>query len=59
MTYGKGKYSYELADWQANYPDGWSPMEVNALARGSSSTTTAPSSAPTTPFTTPTTATTP
>ncbi len=32
MTYGKGKYSYELADWQANYPDGWSPMEVNALA---------------------------
>ncbi len=32
MTFGKGKYTYELVDWQAKYPDGWSPVEVNGLA---------------------------
>jgi DNA-binding beta-propeller fold protein YncE len=32
LTYGKGKYTYELADWHVQYPDGWSPIEVNGLA---------------------------
>jgi DNA-binding beta-propeller fold protein YncE len=32
MSYGTGKYTYELANWQAAYPAGWSPIEVNALA---------------------------
>jgi DNA-binding beta-propeller fold protein YncE len=32
MTYGKGKYTYELADWQAKFPGGWQPVEVNSLA---------------------------
>ncbi len=32
MAFGKGKYTYELVDWQAKYPDGWSPVEVNGLA---------------------------
>jgi DNA-binding beta-propeller fold protein YncE len=31
MSYGTGKYTYELADWQAKYPGGWQPMEVNGL----------------------------
>ena len=32
MLYGTGKYTYELADWQAKFPMGWSPIEVNAIA---------------------------
>ncbi len=32
MLYGAGKYSYELADWKAQFPDGWTPIEVNSLA---------------------------
>jgi len=32
MSYGAGKYTYELVDWQAKFPEGWSPIEVNALA---------------------------
>jgi DNA-binding beta-propeller fold protein YncE len=32
MSYGEGKYTYELADWQAKFPGGWQPMEVNSLA---------------------------
>jgi len=28
MLYGSGKYTYELADWQAKYPAGWTPDEV-------------------------------
>jgi DNA-binding beta-propeller fold protein YncE len=32
MKYGSGKYTYELADWRAQYPDGWSPIEVNGIA---------------------------
>lgn len=32
MAFGKGKYTYELTDWQAKFPDGWTPVEVNALA---------------------------
>jgi DNA-binding beta-propeller fold protein YncE len=32
MAYGKGKYTYELLDWQAKFPDGWTPVEVNGLA---------------------------
>jgi DNA-binding beta-propeller fold protein YncE len=32
MSYGTGKFTYELADWQARFPEGWSPIEVNALA---------------------------
>jgi DNA-binding beta-propeller fold protein YncE len=32
MSYGTGKYTYELVDWQAKFPEGWSPIEVNALA---------------------------
>jgi len=32
MVYGKGRYTYELVDWRANFPDGWSPIEVNGLA---------------------------
>ena len=32
MPYGTGKYTYELAKWQAKYPVGWSPIEVNAVA---------------------------
>ena len=32
MSYGAGKYTYELADWQAKYPGGWQPTEVNSLA---------------------------
>jgi DNA-binding beta-propeller fold protein YncE len=31
MSYGEGKYTYELADWRANFPDDWSPIEVNSL----------------------------
>ncbi len=31
MSYGTGKYTYELTKWQAEYPPGWSPSEVNAL----------------------------
>jgi hypothetical protein len=32
MEYGKGKYIYELADWRAKFPEGWSPVEVNSIA---------------------------
>jgi DNA-binding beta-propeller fold protein YncE len=32
MLHGTGKYMYELANWHAQYPEGWSPIEVNALA---------------------------
>ncbi|MBN2240517.1 MAG: hypothetical protein JW712_12155 [Dehalococcoidales bacterium] len=32
MPYGEGNYTYELADWHAEYPDGWQPVEVNGLA---------------------------
>jgi DNA-binding beta-propeller fold protein YncE len=32
MSYGEGKYTYELADWQAKFPGGWQPIEVNSLA---------------------------
>jgi len=32
MTFGTGKYAYELADWQAKFPGGWQPVEVNAVA---------------------------
>jgi len=32
MLYGAGKYTYELVDWRAKYPDRWSPIEVNGLA---------------------------
>jgi DNA-binding beta-propeller fold protein YncE len=32
MLYGKGKYTYELVDWQAKFPGGWQPTEVNSLA---------------------------
>jgi DNA-binding beta-propeller fold protein YncE len=32
MVYGKGKYTYELADWRAKFPEGKSPIEVNGLA---------------------------
>ncbi|MBN1188435.1 MAG: 6-bladed beta-propeller [Dehalococcoidales bacterium] len=32
MVYGEGKYTYELADWHAEYPGGWQPVEVNGLA---------------------------
>ena len=32
MTYGAGKYVYELADWHAKFPGGWQPVEVNGLA---------------------------
>jgi DNA-binding beta-propeller fold protein YncE len=32
MPYGTGKYTYELVNWQAKFPKGWSPIEVNALA---------------------------
>ena len=31
MSYGEGKYTYELADWRAGFPDGWTPIEVNSL----------------------------
>jgi DNA-binding beta-propeller fold protein YncE len=31
MSYGSGKFTYELADWQAKYPGGWQPVEVNGL----------------------------
>jgi DNA-binding beta-propeller fold protein YncE len=32
MSYGTGKYTYEPAKWQARYPTGWSPIEVNGLS---------------------------
>lgn len=32
MSYGVGKYTYELADWHAKYPGGWQPIEVNGLS---------------------------
>jgi DNA-binding beta-propeller fold protein YncE len=32
MPYGSGKYTYELARWQAKFPDNWQPTEVNGLA---------------------------
>ena len=32
MEYGTGNYTYELADWHAQWPEGWTPIEVNALA---------------------------
>jgi DNA-binding beta-propeller fold protein YncE len=32
MSYGTGKYTYELVDWRAKFPEGWAPIEVNALA---------------------------
>ncbi len=32
MSYGTGKYTYELADWQAKYPAGKVPIEVNGIA---------------------------
>jgi DNA-binding beta-propeller fold protein YncE len=32
MLYGTGKYTYELTDWKANYPSGWSPIEVTGLS---------------------------
>lgn len=31
MSYGSGKYTYELADWQARFPNGWQPVEVNGI----------------------------
>jgi len=31
MSYGTGKYTYELADWQAKFPGGWQPVEVNGV----------------------------
>ncbi len=31
MLYGSGKYTYELAEWQVKFPEGWSPYEVNGL----------------------------
>ena len=31
MAYGSGKYTYEAADWVAQYPRGWQPVEVNGL----------------------------
>lgn len=30
-AYGRGNYRYQRADWQAHFPDGWTPVEVNAL----------------------------
>jgi hypothetical protein len=32
MSYGSGKYTYELANWSANYPGGRQPVEVNGLS---------------------------
>jgi DNA-binding beta-propeller fold protein YncE len=32
MAYGTGKYTYELANWQVKFPEGWSPYEVNGLS---------------------------
>jgi len=32
MSYGLGKYTYELADWHAQYPGGWQPVEVNGIS---------------------------
>ncbi|MFA5308768.1 MAG: peptidyl-alpha-hydroxyglycine alpha-amidating lyase family protein [Dehalococcoidales bacterium] len=31
MSYGKGKYTYELAKWQAKYQEGHTPIEVNSI----------------------------
>jgi len=31
MSYGAGKYTYELAQWRAQFPNDWSPTEVNCL----------------------------
>lgn len=31
MSYGSGKYTYELADWKAEFPEGWQPVEVNGV----------------------------
>jgi hypothetical protein len=31
MVFGSGNYTYELADWQAKFPGGWQPIEVNGL----------------------------
>jgi hypothetical protein len=31
MSYGTGKYTYELADWSAKFPEGWQPVEVNGI----------------------------
>ena len=31
MLYGAGRHTYELADWHAQYPGDWQPVEVNAL----------------------------
>ena len=35
MSYGSGKYTYELAKWSAKYPGGWQPVEVNGLSSDS------------------------
>ena len=35
MTYGSGKYTYELAKWEAKYPGGWQPVEVNGICNDS------------------------
>lgn len=32
MSYDAGKYTYELANWQAKFPNDWQPIEVNGLA---------------------------
>jgi DNA-binding beta-propeller fold protein YncE len=31
MSYGSGKYTYELADYHVEYPEGWQPVEVNGI----------------------------
>jgi DNA-binding beta-propeller fold protein YncE len=31
MSYGTGKYTYDLADWSAKFPEGWQPVEVNGI----------------------------
>jgi DNA-binding beta-propeller fold protein YncE len=31
MVYGTGEYTYELAKWQAKFPESWTPIEVNSV----------------------------
>lgn len=31
MQYGSGRHTYELADWHAQFPGDWQPIEVNAV----------------------------
>lgn len=31
MSYGSGKYTYELVDWHASFPEGWQTAEVNCI----------------------------